>query len=185
LTRRQLLSVGIVATAALRPASRPHVDAAPESAVLEVRSIDTTASAYCAIGEELTLLKLINDHRKRNGRSALSLSRTLGAAAEHHSVDMAKRNYFSHTLANGVSWSSNIRNHGYKASGTIGENIAAGHRMAKETFAQWRNSSGHNRNMLNPNFRAIGIGRAYQSASRYDFYWTTTFGASFDAGPLC
>ena len=44
-------------------------------------------------------------------------------------------------------------------------------------FDQWRNSSGHNKNMLNLNVRAIGIGRASKSASRYGWYWTTTFGS--------
>src|SRR5215211_1221716 len=130
-------------------------------------------------------LSLINSYRKSKGLSSLRLSRTLGAAAEHHSIDMARNNYFSHTLSNGTSWSQNILNHGYTASGTIGENIAAGYSSAQATFDQWRGSSVHRQNMLNSNFRAIGIGRASRSTSRYGWYWTTTFGGRFDASPSC
>jgi uncharacterized protein YkwD len=31
--------------------------------------------------------------------------------------------------------------------------------------------------MLDPKMYTIGIGRAYNEASKYDWYWTTTFGA--------
>jgi uncharacterized protein YkwD len=145
----------------------------------------TTASRYCPSGEELVFLELINAYRADNGLGALLISRTLGAAAEHHSQDMARYNYFSHTLANGRSWSTNIRSHGYDRSAAIAENIAAGYRTAAKTFEQWRNSSGHNRNMLSSRYTAIGIGRASKRGTRYTYYWTTTFGSTFDAGPLC
>lgn len=41
-------------------------------------------------------------------------------------------------------------------------------------------SSGHNQNMLNPNYRVIGIARAYDAASSYGWYWTTDFGGTVD-----
>ena len=50
--------------------------------------------------------------------------------------------------------------HGYTYNTYRGENIAAGNASASATFTQWRNSPTHNTNMLNANFRAIGIGRA-------------------------
>ncbi len=43
-------------------------------------------------------------------------------------------------------------------------------------FEGWKNSAGHRKNMLNNQFEAIGIGRAYKQTSTYDWYWTTTFG---------
>jgi uncharacterized protein YkwD len=184
-TRRGFGKLAFASLTAIAMKRAPSVIAAPDPGHLPQLSENTSVSGYCPVGEELTLLTLINNYRKANGRSSLRISRTLGAAAEHHSVDMAKSNYFSHTLANGTSWSTNIKNHGYTASSSIGENIAAGHTTAKDTFTQWRNSSGHNANMLSSTYRAIGIGRAYQSSSKYDFYWTTTFGGTFDAAPSC
>src|SRR5688500_5833475 len=48
------------------------------------RAIPT--SAYCAEPEELAFLALINQHRAQNGLGPLTLTQTLGAAAEHHSL---------------------------------------------------------------------------------------------------
>jgi len=144
-----------------------------------------TASGYCADAEERYFLKLINDYRAQNGRGPLRLTKTLGAAADHHSVDMASKNYFSHTLAGGITWSQNISNHGYTYSTYKAENIAAGSATSTATFTQWKNSSGHRANMLNANFTAIGIGRAYGASSTYKWYWTTTFGGYQDAAFTC
>jgi uncharacterized protein YkwD len=184
-SRRRFLTLALAPIAGFLARGVPRGLAAPSSGSTEYASDLISASSYCPESEEQKMLALINAHRKANGKAALKLSRTLGAAAEHHSIDMAKQNYFSHTLANGTSWSTNIKNHGYKASSSIAENIAAGYPRAAETFTQWKNSSGHNKNMLSSSYKAIGIGRAYQSSATYDYYWTTTFGGAFDAGPLC
>jgi uncharacterized protein YkwD len=185
LTRRHALTSFASAIAAGAGLSRATAIAAPGFSSPAIDSLDTTASSYCPTGEELVFLDLINSYRRANGLNSLKISRTLGAAAEHHSQDMAKYDYFSHTLSNGRSWSANITAHGYTASKTMGENIAAGHRTAHDTFNQWKASAPHKRNMLNASFRAIGIGRASNSSSTYGYYWTTTFGGAFDAAPGC
>src|SRR6187200_1055789 len=149
LPRRRFAAVLLAAFAALIGKSPPEANAARVQVVAEPQASGTSASSYCADSQEAKFLSLINSYRKNNGLASLKLSRTLGAAAEHHSIDMARNNYFSHTLKNGTSWSQNIRDHGYSASGTMAENIAAGNSSAQATFDQWRASSGHNRNMLN------------------------------------
>ncbi|MEA2512697.1 MAG: hypothetical protein QOJ59_2184 [Thermomicrobiales bacterium] len=131
------------------------------------------------------MLAKINAYRKSKGKSALALSRTLGAAADHHSREMASKNYFSHTLRGGVTWSQNITNHGYPKNTYRAENIAAGNSDAAKTFTQWKNSSGHNKNMLSSDYKAIGIGRAGSSGSDYKWYWTTTFGSTVDSKVAC
>ena len=45
---------------------------------------------------------------------------------------------------------------------------------------QWRESAGHNANMLNPNLVAIGIARVFNDESTYGWYWTTEFGGEDD-----
>ena len=184
-SRRRFFALALAPPAALIGKSVPALAAAPAPDDDETRGSETSASGYCADSQEAKFLSLINSYRRNNGLASLKLSRTLGAAAEHHSIDMARNNRFSHTLRNGTSWSQNILDHGYSVSGTMAENIAAGNSSAQATFDQWRASSGHNRNMLNPNFRAIGIGRASKSTSRYGWYWTTTFGGKFDSSPSC
>jgi uncharacterized protein YkwD len=147
----------------------------------------TTAAEYSPDAQECAFLTIINDYRAQNGKAPLTLLRTLGAAAKHHSVDMATRNYFSHTAppttAGGASttFDQNITDHGYNwptIPAGVGENIAAGNSTAQGTFEQWRTSPGHNDNMLGvrSDFKAIGIGRAYYATSTYGWYWTTTFG---------
>jgi uncharacterized protein YkwD len=132
--------------------------------------------SYSPDSEERAFLELINDYRANNGAAKLALNNQLGAAAEHHSRDMAKKNYFSHKLSNGDSAEKNIRRFGYTNYNAVGENIAAGNESADETFKQWKNSNGHNKNMLSKNFDEIGIGRAHGKKSKYGWYWTTTFG---------
>jgi hypothetical protein len=104
----------------------------------------------------------------------------LSKASDFHSREMADNNYFSHTLLNGVTWDKNVCNFGYCYSTYKAENIAAGNATASATFTQWKNSSGHNANMLGSNFKVIGIGRAYNANSTYKWYWTTTFGGYVD-----
>lgn len=145
----------------------------------------TEARNYCPDGQELEFLRMVNNFRKANGRKPLRLSRTLGAAADHHSTAMAERDVFSHTLPGGTSWLTNIRQHGYRFNTTTGENIAAGRAGAGGVLDQWKASSGHRATMLDPHFRSIGIGRAYDGGSTYGWYWTTTFGGVFDDGIAC
>lgn len=159
--------------------------AAPGAPPARLMSLSITASQYAPDSEECAMLAKINAYRKANGKSALRLSRTLGAAAEHHSRDMAAHNIFSHTLSNGTTWSQNITNHGYPTGTYRAENIAAGYAGAAETFTQWKNSSGHRANMLSSTYKAIGIGRAYSSTSTYKWYWTTTFGSTVDTTVTC
>lgn len=148
-------------------------------------AIAITASQYAPDSEECAMLKLVNDYRVSKGKAKLRLSLDLGAAAKHHASDMAQHNYFSHTLYDGTSWSQNISNYGYPSGGWRGENIAAGHSLAVDTFTQWKNSPGHNANMLNSNYKEIGIGRAYGSKSTYRWYWTQTFGSQSTSPVTC
>ena len=132
---------------------------------------------YSPDGEERAFLDLINTYRRQNGAGNLSLQDQLGAAAEHHSRDMANKNYFSHKLANGDSAEQNIERFGYTNWSFVGENIAAGHETAKAVMDAWKSSPDHDRGMRNNNFTEIGIGRAYDKSSKYGWYWTTTFGS--------
>jgi hypothetical protein len=49
-------------------------------------------------------------------------------------------------------------------------------------FNGWKNSSGHNQNMLNPNFKTIGIARVTGSGSTYGVYWVTDFSSTNPGG---
>lgn len=135
-----------------------------------------SSGSYSPDSEERAFLDLINDYRRSKGEGALTLNNNLGAAANFHSRDMAKKNYFKHTLKNGDSAEQNIRRFGYTNYVAVGENIAAGYETANDVMKAWKSSPGHDRNMRSSRFTEIGIGRAHSKGSKYGWYWTTTFG---------
>jgi uncharacterized protein (TIGR03437 family) len=131
--------------------------------------------------EELAFVTLINNYRAQNGLGALKVSIALTNASEWMSADMGQKNYFSHTDSLGRDPFTRMAAFGYAYNAWKAENIAAGYADAQNTFNQWKNSPGHNQNMLSPNYTVIGIARAYNGSSTYRWYWTNNFGGYVDA----
>ena len=131
--------------------------------------------------EEQAFLVLINNYRQQNGLAPLQASIALDTASDWMSNDMAQKNYFSHTDSLGRDPFVRMTAFGYNYNTYKGENIAAGYSDAASTFNQWKNSPGHNQNMLNPSYKVIGIGRVANLSSTYRYYWTTDFGGFVDA----
>ena len=130
---------------------------------------------------EQEMLTLINNHRQANGLGLLQFSDKLNKAAAWKSQHMADNSYFAHNdTPIGRTWTQRFLDCGYTYNTWIGENIAAGNETAAATFLQWKNSPGHNANMLSTNYTSIGIGRGYNASSPYDWYWTTDFGGYND-----
>jgi uncharacterized protein YkwD len=133
--------------------------------------------------EEQAFLTLINNYRQQNGRSALTVDTKLQDASEWMSQDMGVNNYFSHTDSLGRDPLVRMGAFGYDYNTWKGENLAAGTSSAQTAFDLWRNSPGHNSNMLGSNYVAIGIARVYTGGSQYGWYWTTDFGG-FLSSPM-
>jgi len=136
-------------------------------------------------GEEQTLLEYINDYRIQNGLNPLTVSSTLTEAARWMSQDMGDKDYFSHTDSLGRDSFQRMAASGYdcEAYNTwCGENLAAGISSGGETFGLWRNSPGHNGNMLNPNYVVAGIAAVFNENSTYGWYWTLDLGGFDDGG---
>ncbi len=132
--------------------------------------------------EQKAFLTLINDYRAQNGAGPLAISVTLQGAAQWMSNDMATQNTRSHTDSLGRSPAVRLAAFGYTYT-PWGENIAGGFPTAQAVFTGWQNNCdpaadgtctyAHRRNMLNPDFHAIGIGSV-------DGFWTTDFGGFVD-----
>jgi len=150
----------------------------------------SSVAGYCSGAPELQFLKLINTYRAENGLGKLALGQHIGAAAQHHSKDMAARNYLEHTtLGTRRGPEERMIAHKYAADETFwGENIYAGFGVkngvdlgsARGAFNWWKASPDHNANMLSPKFSVIGIDRASNSTSKFHNYWTTDFGGASD-----
>jgi uncharacterized protein YkwD len=152
-------------------------------AVFATASVQPRAAAshdpdgvYCAAPAELAMLTLINGFRAGHGLDPLGLSEPLGAAATHKSEAMARGAWFSHISPDGVTPRDLLAQHGYRHNTATGENIAAGQESAEAAFRQWRDSASHRELILDETFAAIGIARAYNVETPYDWYWTAEFG---------
>lgn len=99
----------------------------------------------------------------------------LDTTAQAHSVDMATKNYFSHTSLDGRSPFDRMTAAGYSFSAAA-ENIAAGNSTAAATVQQWIKSAGHCANLMSKTYVDTGIGYGYTTTSTYKHYWTQNFG---------
>jgi uncharacterized protein YkwD len=137
--------------------------------------------------EELQFLQLINDYRADNGRPTLVLSDALTLAGERHNEDMGRYDFFAHDTVrsdhfpDGSTPWDRMALSGYDYPESYrAENLAAGYETAEEAFEAWRNSPGHDENMLDGNQRVIGISRLEVPGSKFGWYWTTDFGSEED-----
>ena len=145
------------------------------------------------------ILKTINDARAvardchdGNGfvsaAPALTWNNELYASAYEHAYDLAQSNTFSHYgsgTASDITGSNNnkasyfnerIRANGYVEYRAIGENIAAGQATIQEAVDAWIASPAHCTNMMNPNFKEIGVAVVVEEDSEYGIYWAQSFG---------
>lgn len=126
------------------------------------------------------ILELVNQERDAAGVAPLAFNAQLSAAAQGHSQDMADNNFIEHTGSDGSSPSDRAQQAGYPSS-FVGENIAAGQSIPEDAMSSWMNETppndGHRQNILNPDYREIGIGYVFSDTTDYQHYWTQDFGA--------
>lgn len=144
------------------------------------------AQARTYDSEELRFLELLNNYRAQHALAPLLASDTAAEAAARHSLDMGSYGFFSHTTerssffpVGSQPW-DRMRLTGYPRTAPQGENIAAGRRTADEVFNAWRDSAPHRANLLNPDFRVVGIARREVASSQYRVFWTADFGSTVD-----
>ncbi len=116
------------------------------------------------------VFKYTNQFRRSHGLAALVMRDDLNAIARRHSEDMARgRRSFGH---GGYNQRESEIQKIIKPFYGMAENVAYGARSGKEVVSQWKNSSGHRRNMLG-NYKFIGIGTARDR--RGVIYYTQIF----------
>src|SRR5207244_10692224 len=124
------------------------------------------------------LLDLINVYRIETGVAPLEgVSPALEAAAKGHAHDMTLNDFMGHIGSDGRNPGQRTWDAGYPTTALVGENVAEGYETAFQVMWAWRASTlGHNENMLDPRWKAIGIAREQGSKWR----WATDFGTVLD-----
>lgn len=149
-----------------RPSAPPAAEPAKPT---KQASAPTTVSARAAA--EAEVLRLVNEERAKVGCDALAANGALARLAEAFSEDMAARDFFDHTDPDGATpWD---RASAAGVTGLGGENIARGQADAAAVMAAWMDSPGHRANILNCDFKTLGVGVHFASGGPW---WTQDFG---------
>lgn len=114
-----------------------------------------------------------NAIRKANGLSHLRPSKRLADAAARHACDMAQRNEMTHKGSHTKGPSQRVRAAGYSTR-VVAENIGKGFPKADGVLRAWVDSSGHLENILLPQVRDFGIGKAI-AADGKTVYWAAVY----------
>ncbi|MFE2978668.1 CAP domain-containing protein [Streptomyces sp. NPDC059258] len=117
------------------------------------------------------VLALVNQERAKVGCSPLSTSAPLTSLAQNFSEDMAARGFFDHTDPDGDTPWDRAAQAGVQGLGA--ENIARGQADAQAVMEAWMNSEGHRENILNCDYKTIGIGVHEGSGGPW---WVQNFG---------
>lgn len=125
-------------------------------------SPDAEAAASRMDPGERAVVRTLNRQRARHGLRRLRGSRKLQRAADAHSRDMLRADFFGHTSSDGTSMTSRVL--AYRRSDGIGETLAylprRGQRRAARTVVRmWMRSPSHRASILSPGFRRVGVAR--------------------------
>ena len=128
---------------------------------------------------EAEIHKLVNIQRSEHGLEPLIYDRELGKIAKSHSLDMAKRDYFSHDTPDGVEPEDRGKNVGYDCrNSTLDEEIKdyeikenlfineselsliseQSKEIAQDAVEWWMNSPEHNAVILDKSLYVDGVG---------------------------
>lgn len=130
------------------------VTAEPESEQRVELGYTTQGSIDAA--DEAAMLALLNHERTNRGLKPLSLNAQARAVARAYSADMFARGYFSHVNPEGKTPFDRMQAGGVQFN-TAGENLALAPTL-QLAHQGLMNSPGHRANILNPEYRTVGIG---------------------------
>lgn len=123
-----------------------------------VMLMNTSSKTTSAFGVN-ELVDITNSYRGQMNKNPLIVNNSLMNAAQTKAEDMAAFHYFGNVSPDGVTAWDYFKKSGYKY-GTAGENIAITNKSISDVADSWIKSSSHKDNLLNNDFRDIGIGIA-------------------------
>lgn len=206
---RSLLSSALLITTCSATIAQSGGKLKPAITILDrenPRSGKTTFTG-CATGTEVPTLSLplfnqemlvrLNAYRVQEGLLPLKRNPELTVAASYHAQDMGDDQYFEHNTydcADNDIFDSNPppcaascgtfdRIDAFFSGNASAENIAAGYNTPDAVMDAWKNSSGHNQNMLSTSSREVGMGY-YNDGPTSMAYWVQNFGSQAGVYPV-
>src|SRR3954471_10376994 len=140
------LSAALLAPAAAQAADCPGADLVPDASNVA----QVTDATLC----------LLNAERATAGLAPLAADSTLSQASTAYAGDMVARQFFAHESPDGGTLDQRLRAVGYSYE-IAGENIAWGEgplATPASIVDAWMHSEGHRTNILDGDFRQIGLG---------------------------
>ncbi|MFD1832362.1 CAP domain-containing protein [Streptomyces desertarenae] len=157
------------APAAEPPAPLRSEPASPSAPRQPAPAASPTTDAETAA--EAEVLRLVNLERAEAGCKPLTADPELAELAGRFSRDMAAQGFFSHTDPDGdTPWD---RAEAAGIENLAAENIARGQANAQSVMDAWMDSPGHRANILNCDYRTLGVGVHFAEGGPW---WTQNFG---------
>lgn len=151
-------------------APRGSYDTAPKGSLADRDFSSTLLNAELAREQ-------INGYRKLKGLKPLQLNAALTAAAKAHSRDLAKWDRISHFGSDGSNPWDRVKRTGYNAK-LAAENVGTGQVSFEEVLKGWKDSPGHNKNLLLSDADHMGIALVHEPKSEFKTFWTLVVGSS-------
>ncbi|TXS22576.1 CAP domain-containing protein [Streptomyces sp. ms191] len=161
-----------------KPVAKPSRTATPKPAPTAHKPVErpkapapTAAPAGRDTAAATEVVRLVNQQRALVGCTPVTADSGLSALADAFSRDMAARGFFDHTDPDGATPWVRAQKAGIANMG--GENIARGQVDAAAVMQSWMASDGHRANILNCDFKTIGVGVHFADGGPW---WTQDFG---------
>ncbi len=119
---------------------------------------------------------IINQYRAEHGLKPVKLNTELTAAAKNHSRDLAKWDRISHYGSDGSNPWDRVKRAGFKAR-LAAENVGTGQVDFGEVMKGWKDSPGHNKNLLLADADYMGIALVQEPRTEFKSFWTLVLGS--------
>jgi hypothetical protein len=126
-------------------------------------------AASSARADDITAM--ISQYRREHGLPTVKVDVKLTAVAERQAQAMARTGIMDHDVDG--SFASRLSGANVV---TGAENIAAGTKTWSETLRLWKESPGHNKNLLTPGADIVGVAVARNEDTKYKVYWAMVIG---------
>lgn len=116
----------------------------------------------------------VSRYRAQHGLPPVTLDPSLIKAASLSAAANARAGRLSHDF--GGPFNERMAQAGLSKT-LAAENLSAGSNTFDQVLTRWKASPGHNRNMLIPQIRRVGVARVDNPGSRYKSYWALVLAA--------